>query len=259
MVSRICTARDCLTNKYRDYSVRLGEDPTRLHRKLWEFYAICDTLHEYGVLDTGKRGIGFAVGTEPLSAYFAHLGCLITASDYVDSNSSWQTSNQMATSVSSLNTRGICNDTDFGERVRFRHIDMNNIPEDECSETYDFLWSSCAMEHIGGIENGLQFAVNALQCLKPGGIAVHTTEFNCCSNTITINQPGCCIFRKKDIEQLHTMISPEYATMLPMDYNTGDHYLDTLVDTVPYRQDFHIKLNLLGETTTSCIIIIVKR
>lgn len=44
----------------------------RLHRKLWEFCAI---LKAFRVLsDQPKSALVFAVGTEPLPAFFAHLG-----------------------------------------------------------------------------------------------------------------------------------------------------------------------------------------
>src|SRR6266542_2731592 len=52
-----------------------------LHRKLWEFAYVAQALYERGVLGPGKRGLGFAVGQEPLPALFASRGCTIVASD----------------------------------------------------------------------------------------------------------------------------------------------------------------------------------
>lgn len=52
-----------------------------LHRKSWEYAYITLALAERGMLQEGKRGLGFAVGTEPLPAYFASKGCLVTATD----------------------------------------------------------------------------------------------------------------------------------------------------------------------------------
>ena len=53
----------------------------RLHRKIWEFCFIAQALDERGMLARGRRGLGFAVGTEPLPAMFASRGCAIVATD----------------------------------------------------------------------------------------------------------------------------------------------------------------------------------
>ena len=84
--------------------------------------------------------------------------------------------------------------------VKLRSVDMNSIPDD--IEGYDFTWSACAFEHLGSIDKGLEFVKNSLKCLKPGGIAVHTTEFNASSDQNTLTSGPTVLFRKKDLELL---------------------------------------------------------
>jgi hypothetical protein len=65
---------------------------------------------------------------------------------------------------------------------------------------YDFLWSSCALEHLGSLDAGLDFVVNAMDLLKPGGTAIHTTEFNLSSDDETLTSGPCVIYRRRDID-----------------------------------------------------------
>ena len=86
------------------------------------------------------------------------------------------------------------------KRVSYRNVDMNNIPDDIVG--YDFCWSTCAFEHLGSLYHGIEFVKNSLKTLKPGGIAVHTTEFNLYSDDWTYETEGCSMYRKCDIEYL---------------------------------------------------------
>ena len=51
---------------------------------------------------------------------------------------------------------------------------MRDLPDDLGS--FDFIWSSCSFEHLGSLGEGERFVLEALRFLKPGGVAVHTTE-----------------------------------------------------------------------------------
>ena len=45
-----------------------------VHRKVWEWAFIIDVLKKYGMLSSGMRGVGFAVGNEPLPSIFSGGG-----------------------------------------------------------------------------------------------------------------------------------------------------------------------------------------
>ena len=51
---------------------------------------------------------------------------------------------------------------------------MNAVPDD--LGRFDLVWSSCALEHLGTPQAGLDFIMRTLDLLEPGGLAVHTTE-----------------------------------------------------------------------------------
>jgi len=68
---------------------------------------------------------------------------------------------------------------------------MNAAPSD--LSDFDFCWSASAFEHFGSIDQGLAFIERIIECLKPGGRAVHTTELNVSSNDDTVAEgPPFC-------------------------------------------------------------------
>ena len=77
---------------------------------------------------------------------------------------------------------------------------MRNLPTHLLS--FEFTWSSCALEHLGSLRAGLDFIVESMRCLRPGGIAVHTTEFNLISNDETLEIDWLSIYRRRDIEKV---------------------------------------------------------
>lgn len=257
--SQACTQRQIDSPSFRYWATRLRQRPGALHRKLWEWCFITQALYERGMLADGRRGLGFAVGVEPLTALFASLGSRIVASD-LDPDSAdeagWVSTNQHASSVHQLNSRELCPHDAFVERVQFRAVDMRAIPDD--LRGFDFLWSSCAFEHLGGLGEGIDFVLNAMECLKPGGVAVHTTEFNVDSDTGTIETGESVIYRKRDLLSLGERLRAKGHAVEPFDFDVGDSEADRYVDEPPYAGKAHLKLRLAGFASTSFGIIVRK-
>jgi SAM-dependent methyltransferase len=219
------------------------------------------------MLRHGRRGLGFAVGKEPLPAFFASCGCNITATDLSQEDARhehWSSANQWAKEKQDLNARRLCDPTEFEERVDYRAVDMNAIPKD--LNGYDFTWSSCSFEHCGSLELGKRFVLEQMRCLRPGGVAVHTTEFNLSSNTDTFESARMSIFRLVDIEDLCQELRRAGHTVEPLDIRVGEHELDGFVDPPPYHQSRsapngqakHLRLRLAGYVATSIGLIIVR-
>jgi len=243
--SCLCTQAQLESDTFQAWAKRMGEQPGRLHRKIWEWCYIVQGLHERGLLQPGRRGLGFAVGLEPLAAFMASYGCEITATDLeLDraAEAGWVKTQQHARNLAMLNERQLCDPRDFARRVSFRHVDMNQIPDD--LKGYDFTWSACSLEHIGSLALGEQFVYNSLACLKPNGVAIHTTEFNVSSNTHTVDYRSTVLFRRQDMERMAKSLTDRGQTIEPFAFNTGDLPVDQLVDVPPFRNDRHLKLLL---------------
>ncbi|OPA80196.1 SAM-dependent methyltransferase [Paenibacillus selenitireducens] len=231
----------------------------RFHRKLWEWCFIYEALRQRGALQPNKRGLGFGVGTEPLTAAFASHGCQITATDLdfeVAQAQGWVATNQHAVSLQELNGEHICDPAQFAKLVTFEYADMNHITPSYDGQ-FDFTWSSCSFEHLGSIELGTQFIVNQMKCLRPGGVAVHTTEFNLSSNEHTIDHNLTVLFRRRDIEQMvHRLRAEGYE--IDVDFSLGIGPIESHVDVPPYSHHPHLRLQL-GQFVTTSIALIIHR
>lgn len=258
VTSQLCTASQFDEPQYNQWCAELREEPA-YKRKQWEFVFICEALSQLGMLRPGNRGLGFGVGKEPLPAVFANRQCRVLATDLDPSDAAsvdWIGTNQHSTQLSDLNERGICPPDAFQSLVQFRAEDMNRISPD--LRDFDFTWSSCAFEHLGGIQPGLDFFVNSLSCLKPGGVAVHTTEFNLSSNFSTIEAHNLVIFRKFDIDALANKVRTAGADLLPVNYHAGDRPIDRHYDIAPYSNT-HLRIQLDRYVFTSIGLVAVKR
>lgn len=259
-ISEVCKAMHIDSDWHRHWCAEMKEQP-RMHRKQWEHTYILQALHERGCIQPGKRGLAFAVGTEPLPAVLAKHGCEIVATDLNPEEGTklgWTNGNQLCFGVDSLNTRGICDATLFNERVTYRAVNMNNIPKDLTD--FDFNWSSCSFEHLGSIKKGMAFIQNQLSTLKHGGWAVHTTEYNISSNTETQdNNKSTVIFRQRDIDEMVKLLRDSGHVVEEVDYSLGGQPEDFAVDLFPYSQNVHLKLQLEKYVVTSIGLIIQKQ
>lgn len=260
MVSRCCAQEDFENAEFKPLFNHLKWDSDLLpyDRKKWEFAFIIRTLEEHGMLQEGKRGIGFAVGLEPLPSYFADKKVQILATDLSIEDAGakkWAEDNQNSKgNLTALFNEDFCSREDFDQYVSFRAVDMNQIPKN--IGRYDFCWSSCAIEHVGGIELSKQFLKNMINVLRPGGIAVHTTEFNLSSNEDTIEEGNSIIFRKKDIEEMKEWFI-EHGCYMETSYKRSAKKGDLFVDIPPFRnQSYHLNLQLREYAVTSFAIIV---
>lgn len=256
-VSQACTQSQFAEPAYAYWCQQIHEVP-RLHRKQWEFCYILQALARYGAMAPGLRGLGFGVGEEPLSAFFASRGINIVATDLEPERAEeqgWTATDQHARSKEMLNNRGICDPAAFDERVEFRFADMNHIDPDLTG--FDFCWSACALEHLGSIKLGLDFIRNSIDCLNPGGLAVHTTELNCSSDDDTLDNAGTVLFRKRDmIAFAETLRQQGHEVFITL--NTGNLPVDQHIDVAPYSADNHLKLQIADYVTTSFGMIVQK-
>lgn len=232
-----------------------------LNRKLWEYLYIANALDHYAGLGEGVRVLGFGVGHERIPAVLAARGCQVTATDYASAGE-WAARsledvmrpNDGATDPH-LAHLDICEPELFRQRVQYRNLDMNQIPED--LRGYDCLWSCGSLEHIGGLQNGLDFVERSLDCLKPGGIAVHTTEFNLSSNEATYDTPTMSFYRRRDIEGLAAKLLSQ-GHCLVLNLTRSNSPIDNHVDKPPF--DYELTMNALvcGYLITSIGLIIQK-
>jgi len=256
--SSLCRAEDLIHPTYQAICRNDLRCEPVFHRKQWEFVYIVQQLRTNGFLRPGLKGLGFGVGTEPLSSLFASLGCTILASDAPDevSDEGWKRTAQHASALRQLWHGNLIAYDDFAAACTFQPLDMR--AHDQIPGGHDFHWSSCVIEHIGGIRAAQDFLLASTQKLNPGGIAVHTTEFNLASDLETVDEPGTCVFRGSDLQQLNSELAMQGLQMEPLVLDPGVHAYNYHVDAPPYDSKVHLRLLLESYAATSIGIVIRK-
>ncbi len=267
LTSQLCTHASLTSPELRVWSDRLrpmwdpaGDDPrpVMLHRKMWEWLFICQALSERDMLRPGRRGLGFGVGREPLVPLFAALGCEVVATDLEPDRAQeagWTaTGDEYSGGLEGLHDERLCPRDEFVRRVRYRHVDMNDVPDD--LQGFDFTWSSCAFEHLGDLRAGTDFVVEQMRCVAPGGVAVHTTELNVSSGDRTVAAGPTVLYRRRDIEELAARLRG-LGYRIDVDLTEGIAPADGHVDVPPFS-DTHLRTTL-GEFVTTSVGLVIEK
>ncbi|MEZ6142827.1 MAG: methyltransferase domain-containing protein [Zavarzinella sp.] len=213
--------------------------PIIYHRKLWELAYVMQAIMENLTWNQGVRGLGFGCGEEPLPSLMVQMGAKVTVTDLAPEASAgkgWSETNQHTSTLAKVHNAGLVDQKLFFDNAELKYVDMNAIPA-ELDGQYDYCWSVCALEHLGSIQHGLDFILNSAKTLKPGGVAVHTTEINYTKADETIDNYPTVIFLRKHFEQLAARAKELGLEMKPLSFDVGDQPLDRFIDMPPYIFD----------------------
>jgi len=245
----IVKARDFDEMWFRIVAQEMGEE-FRLHRKLWEF---CVIAREYNC--SPGRALGFGVGREPIGAWIAAQGGQVVVTDRPDVTPEWTDTGQHALGLEqTYQAIPDLSYDEYADRATFMAVDMNAIPEALLQGQFNFTWSCGSFEHLGGIDNGLKFFVNQMRALKPGGLAVHTTEFNIGAHHL--DSKDLCLFRPEDLNDLASRLTSQ-GDVLYYDLAMGTEPEDRHIDQPPYGLP-HLKL-AIGPFQTTSILLVARR
>lgn len=236
-------AADFETAWFKSRAQELGQETGRYHRKIWEYAVIAQVYREriWQKSEYPPNVLGFGCGNEPLPSWFYDLGAIITATDG-PADPAWTKTGQHASRKGS-----------------YFEVDMNAIPAELLQGQFDFTWSCGSFEHIGGIDHSLRFFCNQMRCLKPGGIACHTTELNIDLDAgPTLNVANLCLLRASDLAQLAGMLWSQGDTLWLPDLQRGETEIDLFVDRPPYTANYHLNIEVGGFVTTSVVLIATK-
>ncbi len=258
--TQLVTQNQIKSEVYQNWLLEMCEED-RNHRKQWEYVYILQAIKENNLMRQGCKGLGFGVGNEPIAAVLAKHGCQLLATEInieEKNDKGWVRGRNSKQQLKALNDKGICEAEKFSKLVKFKDVDMNAVPIE--LRDYDFAWSCCALEHLGSLRHGEDFIFNSLDCIKPGGLAIHTTEFTSAKNS-TIESGFSVFYRKKDVINLaERVLSAGHEISLNL--TRGRRKFDWYFDIPPYRDINHIKLLITKNwkflLTTSIGIIIRK-
>lgn len=171
-LSKLCDAGDWFDPAFDRIIREELEERPRLHRKQWEFAQIFRSLASCGLITGSARGLSMGGGGERLLYAVARRVAHLTVTDLYAGDSVW------AGARTDDPERWLLTAAPFpvdGARLAARRMDMRALAFDDAS--FDFCYSSCAIEHIGARADFLAHLAEVRRVLKDGGVYVLTTEF----------------------------------------------------------------------------------
>lgn len=170
--SKICDAADWFDPELLTVIQQHLQEVPRFHRKQWEFATIFLMLQKLGLLTDGKTGLSMGGGKELLLYAIARQVKKLIITDLYDPSTEWDCARTGdPDEFIKMNKPFPVDDS----RLQALRMDMRQLEFKD--ETFDFCYSSCAIEHIGSDTDFRQHLQEACRVLKPGGIYVLTTEF----------------------------------------------------------------------------------
>jgi SAM-dependent methyltransferase len=257
--SRLCTQAQ-LSEPWFEKWLEAMHEPAVVHRKTWEFADVAEVLDAMGLLEPGRRGLGFGVGREALVSFFAARGVEVVGTDLEPTSREalgWTRSGQHAEGPEGMLRTDVVDAEAFNKLVSWRAVDMRAIPEDLTG--FDFCWSVCSLEHLGSLEAGMEFIEDSLATLAPGGVAVHTTEYNLTSDDDTIETGPVVVYRERDVKALKERLEAAGHEVAAFDFSQGDGLLDKYVDVPPYGEEPVLRFLHASYTLTSIAIVVRAR
>jgi SAM-dependent methyltransferase len=193
--SKICDAADWFDPEIKFIIENELREPARFHRKQWEFAMIFLTLKKFGLLNYQKVGLSLGGGNERVLYSIANHVKKLFVTDLYDEGTTWDCARTTDPDefIKLSKPFPVADDKFKALRMDMRYIDFQE-------DSFDFCYSSCAIEHIGEYQDFLQHLNEVNRVLKPGGIYIFTTEMQ--FGEKTISDQNNFIFTKEYLSEL---------------------------------------------------------
>lgn len=263
-VNKLCDAADWFRPEIDRIIREELEDVSRYHRKQWEFAFLFRALEEYGLLDGQSSGISFGSGTELVLYAVARRVRHIWATDLYTSTSAWD----IARTEDAMDLVRSRAPFAFPEgAISAKNMDMRKIEFPD--ESFDFGYSSCAIEHIGQKDDFIDHLREVKRVLKPGGIYAFTTELNYSDRAV--EHVGSFFFSRNLLEEIVRQSGMEsdsdfdaslwenrINTPLPLSLHYGLNDGEGRFNEKLFGTLCHVQLSTANLALTSCIVVLRK-
>jgi len=166
----------------------------------WRKVYTLQALRRYGMLEEGALGLGFERSASGMPAALAAMGTKVVAAF----PSRPGTQPKPAALKRDLADRAPCSKAAFDENVSARVGSWRRIPDDLVN--FDFVWSARANEALYSVAAAAQFVEDAMACLRPGGLAVHTFSYDLAPSGRKIPSTERVMLQQGDIERIALLL-----------------------------------------------------
>ncbi len=220
------------------------------HRKIWEFTHTIYILKKSGYLYPKNKGLAIGAGREQILYYLAYKIEKITGIDLFEGNY-----------IGGEDEPDIPKNPQKYAPFIYPEANLDIIKMDALNlkfkdNSFDFIFSASSIEHFGSKKNILKSIKEMYRVLKPGGIAVITTEIKL--NRLACNIPNTIIF---ELNELLTLFKQSGFLLYDneIDIRIEDYYLNNWVK-LPQEvfKSPHVILRFLRSIFTSVAIVFKK-
>ncbi|MER3525354.1 MAG: hypothetical protein C4326_15255 [Ignavibacteria bacterium] len=169
--SKLCDAADWFRPEIERIIVKELEETPRFHRKQWEFAMIFHVLRSLGKLGEDNVGLSMGGGKERVAYALARHVRQLVVTDLYESETSWDCARTDNPDAFIRRNKPFPVDD---ARLMALRMDMRDLHFPD--RTFDFCYSTCAVEHIGKESDFLAHFNEVARVLKDDGVYVFTTE-----------------------------------------------------------------------------------
>ncbi len=228
-LNKACRVADAANPLWRRGYDDLGfsPDPGVFHRKIWEFNHTLYGLRRLRRLAPGATALGIGCGHEELMYFLANRIQRVVATDLYE-----------GTWIGGESDADVLAHPAKYAPFKYRedHLEvrrMDALALAVAGDTFDFAFCLSSIEHFGRLQDKLQALQEMFRVLKPGGVAVLTTEvvlnrlgrgaqyFPAETLTALVRQAGFTLDGEPDLRVETETASPPLA--LPMDTFVSPH------------------------------------
>ena len=211
--AKLCDALDFFRPEVIDWIRAVGEEP-RLHNKQWEYAQVLEARKRYA--PNAKRLVGLGCGIDAIIPKLAETAELVTATDLYGRPGAWKAAQQRP-------------DEFYPQVKNLRVHPMNMRQIDLPRGAFDFVWSLCAVEHVGSADDVIDTVRQAGELLAPGGVMAITTEFTFAKRPFyaPARPSGTMYFDATMLRRLYTETGLHFVE--PMDLRVSTHPMNVPV------------------------------
>ncbi|HWW94712.1 MAG TPA: FkbM family methyltransferase [Vicinamibacteria bacterium] len=212
------------------------------HSKDWEEAMAIRALREFGALRPDSRILGVAAGKEDTLFYLTRHVQQVFATDLYLWSGDWSSTSPLSMLVQpELAAPYACDPN----RLVVQHMDARSLRFPD--NTFDGIFSSCAIEHFGDLQDIASAAYEMGRVLKPGGLLAISTTIKLGGPPGGIGWPGqTLIFPREDLQRYIV----EASGLEPVDElrtDVSEETLSTERDLVRAVLDYRARLDEKGE------------
>jgi SAM-dependent methyltransferase len=224
-LNRLCYVEDWENSEIKKALTELQKLSSEgfIHRKDWEWALGIIAMRRFGKLNEKSTAIGVGAGTEPVPFYLANMVKHVYATDLYGQNDGWK---RAAPSDFPENPKKYAPFPYKEDALTVMRMDGTNL--EFPSESFDIAFSFSSIEHFGGGGRNHSGALRSLReierVLKPGGLAVITTEY------IINDKEHPEFFNKRTIYSDLIDKLERLKLVEPLDLKITTKTLDTVID-----------------------------